>query len=549
VAAAPAESSGVEVRAEAPESIVLPFSTILAQRDRHSGPSEKHGGRSGGSIFGGGHSSGGSIFGGGSRWGSEHGEGDHSHGGGTIIPIPIPIPTRPNYPPNYYPPNYYPPRRTYPPRTPTNTVPTQPVQPETNIVLVDPEPNNFLDDLGIRPITAKEIKAFTDQITKKNQELGEQLKDLFPGNEQAIDKLVNMANNGQLDPKTLQDFVGALGGGLNVQQQILATGLLKQLTFNNLALRALVNININNLNINIANINLVNVNINVNVLGGGWIGGFWGFPWWPWNYPIWLGPGVWWGPCVYCPYPYYDPGLTGADALGLPYSIADPVADDDGAPVTSGILLTNKGGAKVNYTLDGQRFAMEPDYRQTVTRTSVVIAFDRGGSFGQAKYRITEGWYEFAATERGWELYKQTAKVTLNNGDNPFEFKYVLNNQPQTLAAGSQREHTGKYPLVLRFDNGKGATKQKVLKKGTFKIALGGEGSLDLFRPEDVTLPAPITEMAKQHEQQTQNIFAQPDQIPNLFGPTVASTKSLGPPPTPSPGAPPPPSLFGDGSG
>ena len=135
------------------------------------------------------------------------------------------------------------------------------------------------------------LEAFKDQISKKNQELGDELKKLFPGNDQAIDQLVDMANKGQLTAKTLQDFVNAFGGGLNVQQQLLATGLLKQLAFNNLALTALINVNINNLNINIANINLVNININVNVLGGG-IGGFWGFPWWPWNFPVWLGPGV-----------------------------------------------------------------------------------------------------------------------------------------------------------------------------------------------------------------------------------------------------------------
>ncbi len=482
---------------------------------------------------------------------TSHGEGGHS----PIIPIPIPIPTRPTYP-GYYPP--YQPRPSYTPRPPTrvpsNMIPEQPpelVPPETNVVLVKPESNDFTKDLTFRPITAKELQAFKDQITKKNQELGEELKKLFAGNEPAIDQLLDLANNGKLDAKALQGFVAAFGGGLNVQQQLQATGLLKQLAFNNIALGVLLNVNINNLNISITNINLVNVNINVNVLGGAWIG-FWGFPWWPWNYPIWLGPGIWWGPCVYCPYPYYNPNLTGADALGVPYSIADPVPDYPDTPVTSGILLANAGGAAVNYTLDGQPFSMPPDYRQTIARRSLVVAFDRGGSFGQAKYRVDEGWYKFTATDRGWELYKHTAKVTLDNTDNPFEFKYVLDNQRQSLPSGYQKEHTGKYPLVLRFDNGKGQTKQKVLEKGAFQIALSGEGTLDLFRPEDVTMPAPIAEMAKQADEQTKNIFAEPDKIPNLFGDATAGAKTLGPQPTTSPDAPPPPpppgvpSLFGN---
>jgi hypothetical protein len=493
---------------------------------------------------------------------SDHGEGDHHHGGGTIIPIPIPIPTRPPYRPGPYYPPYYPSPGYIPgPSTtiiPSNTLPPaaeQPVAPEANVVTVQPVKNDFLKDLGFRPITVKELAAFKGQITQKNQELADQLKDVFKNNPaaiQAIGGLLASADAGKIDAAAIQQFVSQFGAGLDLAQQLKATSLLKQLVFNNIALGVLLNVNVNLLNINITNINLVNVNMNV--MAGVWIG-YWGFPWWPWDYPVWLGPGVWWGPCAYCPYPYYNPNLCGADALGLPYAIAAPVPDYAGQIVTSGILLQNGGGVAVNYTLDGQQFTMQPDYRQTIARRRLVIAFDRGGSFGRARYGIDEGWYKFTATDRGWELYKQTAKVKLDNSGNPFSFNYVLDNQRQDLPPQYQQDLTGKYPLGLSFDNGRGEVKQKTLEKGTFKIALSGDGGLDLFRPDDVTLPAPVAEMAKQFEQETPNIFAKPETIPSLFGKTASTTAPPPSSPPPPPGTPPPPpapgvpSLFGNETG
>ncbi len=494
---------------------------------------------------------------------------NHDPGQGSHGPtITLPIPTRPNYTnPSHNPgykftpkPNYpsrlnsptrpnYPTRpNVIPPRpitnsVPSNVVPTQPqvsVEPETNILPTNPQPNNFLDNLGIKAITPQQLKAFQDQITKKNHQLADDLKKLFPGNDQAIDELVNSANSGSLDAQAVQRLIAILGGKLNLQLQLQATGFFKQLIFNNLALKALLNVNFNLLNINNININLVNVNV-----GGGrpW-GGFWGFPRWPWNSPVWLGPGVWWGPCANCNYPYYNPRLNGAAVLGIPYSTVTPVSNFYGDLLTGGILLMNTGDSTVNYTFDGQQFTMEPDYQQVVPRNRLTIAFDRGGRFGQAKYGIDAGWYQFAATDRGWELFKHSAEITLDN-DNPFPFAYVLNNQRQTLQPGYRQQHTGVYPLELKFDNGKGSTTRKILAKGDFKVAVDTNGGLELFRPEDVTTPAPIAEMSKKAHESTPNIFAEPEKIPDLFGNTAANATLTN---SSAPIAPPTPSLFGTDS-
>lgn len=478
---------------------------------------------------------------------------DHGHGShGPTITFPIPMPTRPSYtPPHHYPRPDYTPRPNYTPRpdytpippqritpsVPSNVVPTQPQvsdEPVTNVILADPKPNDFLDSLEIKRITPEQIKAFQDQITKKNVQLGEDLKKLFPGNDQAIDELIDLANRGQLNAQVVKRFILGLGGNLSLQIQLRATGFFKQLIFNNLAMGALLNVNINLLGLNI---NIVNVNLG----GGPWVG-FWGFPQWPWSYPVWLGPGVWWGPCLRCVHPYYNPRLNGAAVLGIPYSVVDPLPNFAGEIVSSGILLMNTGGSTVNYTIDGRRSAMEPDYQQVIPRSRATIAFDRGGSFGHAKYGIDKGWYQFTATDRGWELYKHTAEITLDNGDNPFPFRYVLNNQQQTLQPGYRQKHTGAYPLELKFDNGQGQTTRKMLIEGDFKVAVGTDGGLELFRPEDVTTPAPIANMSKQVDESTSNLFAEPEKIPDLFGEGTAAARESD---SSEPGASATPSLFG----
>lgn len=466
---------------------------------------------------------------------------DYGEGGGrssTIIPIPIPIPTRPTY--RTYPqPRYNPPRTT---TTPNTTPPPEPERPpESNMVIVQPEANDFRSTLDAKVITAEQVAAFKDQISKKTDELGGQLNAMFGGNAEDVAQLIGLAKTGKLNADGLKGFVLAAGGGLNLQQQLQATTLLRQVAFNNMAMAALLSVNLNNLNVNIGAVNLFGVN--ANAMGGGvWVG-YWGFPWWPWSYPVWLGPGMWWGPCA-CPCSYYNPHLIGVDANHLPYSLSDPVPDYQGEVVRSGILLTNVGTSEVNYTIDGHQFSMLPEYQQPVARVKIVVAFDRGGSFGKAKYGIDQGWYKFTLTDKGWELYKHVAKVTISNGDNSFPFRYVLDNQRQTLQGGYQQEHTGAYPLELRFDNGRGQVKQKIVEKGVYRVAVASDGGLDLFRPENVTLPAPIAEMSKTYNDATKNIFAQPDKIPSLFGDTAVKSAPAGPTP-PAGLSPNAPNLFG----
>jgi len=75
------------------------------------------------------------------------------------------------------------------------------------------------------------------------------------------------------------------------------------------------------------------------------------------------------------------------------------------------IRLTKETGGNVAYLIDGvEEAAIEAGQEQTLTKKGKYeIRFSRGRSpegkdFGQARYTISEGAYDFEVTEKGWEL-------------------------------------------------------------------------------------------------------------------------------------------------
>ena len=100
--------------------------------------------------------------------------------------------------------------------------------------------------------------------------------------------------------------------------------------------------------------------------------------------------------------------------LGLPCSAyaAPAAAAPAAAPLTQPnavIELSNSEDDTVAYTLDGERFDLQPRYSQKLTtRPSWVIEFDRGGNTGKVSYTLTQGKYKFVATDHGWDLNQDT---------------------------------------------------------------------------------------------------------------------------------------------
>jgi hypothetical protein len=180
-----------------------------------------------------------------------------------------------------------------------------------------------------------------------------------------------------------------------------------------------------------------------------------------------------------------------AQAAGMTVAIGPPLAETDAKPVTSGAVLINAQDLAVNYNVNNNAYTMEPEYRQTLPGGRTwVVAFDRGGSFGEAKYGISQGTYKFALTDEGWNLFKHSFDVTIDNRENPFDFFYVLDNKHQTVAAGQAQQYTSIYPLVVRFDDGQGKTKTKRVESGLYKVAVTQENTLDLHGEDAVAPPA-----------------------------------------------------------
>lgn len=127
---------------------------------------------------------------------------------------------------------------------------------------------------------------------------------------------------------------------------------------------------------------------------GYWYGGSW-YPWYGYGYRRWY-PGYGYG--------YGDYGYSGYPSES--YSVSRPIENFSGGP----IRITNppNSGVTLNYTLNGTPYSIAPGSAQTFSEDrSWVIDFNRGGNGGFAQYQLHVGVYSFAATDHGWELYRQ----------------------------------------------------------------------------------------------------------------------------------------------
>jgi hypothetical protein len=174
---------------------------------------------------------------------------------------------------------------------------------------------------------------------------------------------------------------------------------------------------------------------------------------------------------------------------------------------------------KVTYELLAQHFQSFPQGQEGI------ISFDKGTG-ETARYTVKEGSFDFRPTDKGWDLFKMTAKATIDNSANPSDFSFAIADKTYTIAAGETQELTGPYALAVRFDNGSGQLHEKRILKGSFKVAADGtRGTLDLFDEKDVPV-ASESEMpsgAEPGDPELQEMFAA---IPaGLLGP--GSTGSI----------------------
>ncbi len=178
--------------------------------------------------------------------------------------------------------------------------------------------------------------------------------------------------------------------------------------------------------------------------------------------------------------------LPAADPAVIPASTdsASGTADPEATPAAeTRVVLVNPedSGGPLSYRISGNHpYTIEPGYSQVLTnKPSWLVEFDRGESFGQARYNLGPGTYTFTATEKGWELYDTTFTVVLDNRANENEFNFVTDGQVCTVKAGESCTLTGKYAIVVSFDRGDGGEPcEKTCQSGTYRIGVNDKTQL-----------------------------------------------------------------------
>ena len=68
------------------------------------------------------------------------------------------------------------------------------------------------------------------------------------------------------------------------------------------------------------------------------------------------------------------------------------------------VINPSETGVTVNYTFGSEASSLEAGNANIHSQVSQEIVFDRGGSFGIARYTLGPGTYRFVASESGWDL-------------------------------------------------------------------------------------------------------------------------------------------------
>ena len=111
------------------------------------------------------------------------------------------------------------------------------------------------------------------------------------------------------------------------------------------------------------------------------------------------------GPIGY-PYPYPYPNHH--QVYRPLVVVSNPAVNPLPAAVAVTIVNPAESGATLAFRLGGSQYSLAPGSQTDLTLTGAkVIEFDRGGSFGTARFMLYGGVYKFAMTDQGWTLQQQ----------------------------------------------------------------------------------------------------------------------------------------------
>ncbi|MEX2168360.1 MAG: hypothetical protein WD851_03545 [Pirellulales bacterium] len=189
--------------------------------------------------------------------------------------------------------------------------------------------------------------------------------------------------------------------------------------------------------------------------------------------------------------------------LNLPLGIGSPVPN---APkklstwLIDGVLLRNlaENAAPINYLVAGRwEYTLEPGSTQhLINELHRQIEFNRGSSGGEASYTLDEGTYAFGPSDKGWDLFRETFGVTIDNTGNKEAFYFVVDNKQTAVKPNGSRRYDSKFPIVVRFNRGdasKEAIKRITQSDDHLAVAINpADGLWDLY-PASNAPPEPTT--------------------------------------------------------
>ncbi len=140
----------------------------------------------------------------------------------------------------------------------------------------------------------------------------------------------------------------------------------------------------------------------------------------------------------------------------------------------------------VHYMIDGAPHTLAAGSIEELSiSASCVVEFDRGTGGATARYTLASGFYRFGISDHGWELYRETCEVTLDNRANDAAFHYLRDGRQESVPAGGTRILSEKFPIKVSFDRGTGGepAERSLDQNGcTYRIAfLNASDGLDLI--------------------------------------------------------------------
>lgn len=169
--------------------------------------------------------------------------------------------------------------------------------------------------------------------------------------------------------------------------------------------------------------------------------------------------------------------------VGVPVPSVEPIPDASAGVcavcLEGRIVVINPADATtaVSYVVGDVTYNMEPGYIQDMSQASLVVRFDRGGSFGEARYTLKSGKsYKFIDTANGKDLVSTTFVATLDNTANEQEFQVLVGDDLIKVPARQTQQVTSAYPIVASFDDGQGNQVRKSLEMGkTYTIGIDAD--------------------------------------------------------------------------